>query len=965
MQIDDLSNRTTTTYDAAGNTSTVKDANNNVTTYAYDAINRQISVTDAISHTSTTAYDKVSNVTSTTNALNQTTTYQYDAANRRTVVIDSGSNTTTSTLDHDGNTTKVTDPTSQVMTMSYDALNHQTATIDPLSHTSTTVYDAAGQSVGTVNATNDVTQNVFDSKGQSVGSVDANGQLPVQKYDANGNLVSYTDPDGNTTKYVYDSNNRQILSIDPTGATTTTAYDSAGRVTSVTDRDNRQTTYAYDAKGELISETWRASGGSITNTQTFTYDNIGNELTAADTNGTITYTYDSLNRVSTETDVWGLTLTYSYDSANRQTLVQDSKAGVLTNAYDSSGRLSSVQFGGVSQTQARIDLGYDSRNELTGLTRYGDVAGTVADGTTSYAYDATGNVTSIDNKNSTPATLSYYNYQYDSANRVTQETWASKSTTGSLISGTHTYAYDATSQLISADGTNYNYDANGNQNSAGYTTGSANRMTNDGTYTYTYDSAGNMIEKQAGGGSPDTWLYTYDQRNLLTSVVEKSNGTTVNYTLTYTYDVLGERVQQSEWTSGGSTVTTRSAYTDAQTMWATLNTSNVVQERYLWGNSLTQLLAQISVGGATLSFALTDHLGSVHDLTDGGTILDHIEYGAFGSVTSQTSVANGSNFGYTCLWYDATAGIVDAEARAYSVSTHQWMQEDPIAFKAGDSNIRRYVRNDSPNAIDPTGLEIRLYGTPVQSGFSHITIAVWNGQKDGKGKVYLYDAVGGGSFGYPFGTGLLGANDGIGLQAAGAFLGLRAIADGGGIGGGLGNIVGPAITPGLGINNPPPSNLPIRLGKFQLRMFNVPNGADPWSAASLDTFVKAGGTLIYTANPRSSNNMPSDQVQFDYLYKSYQQTSQIPLYDFTGLVLPNSNTGAYQLLSNGGSLLGRSLTGPRDDIAIASAAPGWLYFGAFGYGGFFFDQWGNYSVTFQSTVYWNAIAAALGYFTGH
>ena len=119
-----------------------------------------------------------------------------------------------------------------------------------------------------------------------------------------------------------------------------------------------------------------------------------------------------------------------------------------------------------------------------------------------------------------------------------------------------------TSQLISADGTNYSYDANGNQNSAGYTTGSANEMTNDGTYTYTYDSAQNLIEKQAGGANPDTWLYTYDQRNLLTSVVEKSNGTTINFTLTYTYDVLGQRVEQSEWTSGSSTVTTRFAYND-------------------------------------------------------------------------------------------------------------------------------------------------------------------------------------------------------------------------------------------------------------------------------------------------------------------------------------------------------------------------------------------------------------------
>ena len=172
-----------------------------------------------------------------------------------------------------------------------------------------------------------------------------------------GNLISYTDPDGNTTKYIYDQDNRQIVSIDPFGARTTTAYDIAGNTTSVTDGDNRQTTYAYDNNNRLVSETSRNSGGSVTNTQTYTYDNNGNNLTAADGNGTITYTYDALNRVSTETDVWGLTTTYSYNANNQQTLMQDSKAGVTTNVYDSADRLSSVQFGGVSQTQARVDDG--------------------------------------------------------------------------------------------------------------------------------------------------------------------------------------------------------------------------------------------------------------------------------------------------------------------------------------------------------------------------------------------------------------------------------------------------------------------------------------------------------------------------------------------------------------------------------------------------------------------------------
>ena len=213
----------------------------------------------------------------------------------------------------------------------------------------------------------------------------------------------------------------------------------------------------------------------------------------------------------------------------------------------------------------------------------------------------------------------------------------------------------------------------------------------------------------------------HDQRNLLTSVVEKSNGTTVNYTLTYTYDVLGERVQQSEWTSGGSTVTTRSAYSDAQTMWATLNTSNVVQERYLWGTSGTQMLVQVNVGAASLSFALTDHLGSVRDLTDGSSVLDHVEYRAFDSVTSQTSAASGSGFGYTCLWQDVTAGLVNADKRTFSVSTHQWMQEDPITISGGQANFRAYVNNDAADRRDPTGLySIVAVGISTWAGVNNV-----------------------------------------------------------------------------------------------------------------------------------------------------------------------------------------------------------------------------------------------------
>jgi uncharacterized protein RhaS with RHS repeats len=35
----------------------------------------------------------------------------------------------------------------------------------------------------------------------------------------------------------------------------------------------------------------------------------------------------------------------------------------------------------------------------------------------------------------------------------------------------------------------------------------------------------------------------------------------------------------------------------------------------------------------------------------------------------------------------------------------RWMQQDPIGFDAGDTNLYRYVGNDPVNSLDPSGLE--------------------------------------------------------------------------------------------------------------------------------------------------------------------------------------------------------------------------------------------------------------------
>jgi RHS repeat-associated protein len=112
--------------------------------------------------------------------------------------------------------------------------------------------------------------------------------------------------------------------------------------------------------------------------------------------------------------------------------------------------------------------------------------------------------------------------------------------------------------------------------------------------------------------------------------------------------------------------------------------------------------------GVGVRWELADHLGSIRDVVsaDGSMVLDHVEYGPFGTVASETNSASGGNILFTGLRLDRATGIVFADNRTLFVTTGQWMQEDPIQFQAGDANLRRYVRNDPTDAIDPSGLVI-------------------------------------------------------------------------------------------------------------------------------------------------------------------------------------------------------------------------------------------------------------------
>ncbi len=697
---DPLSEVTTTAYWADGKVKSVTDPTGSVTSTTYDYASKEIITTAAagtgVAETTTQTLDAVGNVVAEENALGNTTTYTFNTVNELTATTTPLSETTTLTLDPMGNTTAVTDPSSHTTSYTLNALGQTTAVTDATSLTTHNVVNADGATVATIAPAGGTSYSIVDPAGQGTVSIDADGNQTTEQFDAAGREVSLTDADGNSTMFAYDRNGNQIEEIQPGGATVTWAYNADNQVTATTDQLGRSETYSYNAGGELTTELWKNSGGATVNTITYSYNADGQLLTAGDDNGTYTYTYDALGRMSTQTDIWGLTLTFGYDLANNLTTETDSLGGTVTNTYNTANEITEKQFTDTSSNALSVGYSYNAAGELTEQLRYSDASETTLIGTTSYGYDYAGRTTSITDKNAGGTTIDSYNYTYNTAGLVATET--------STLAPSATYTYDPDGQLLSDGVSSVTYDADGNRTNTGYATTTGNELTTDGTWNYSYDAAGNMTEK-VNSSSGVIWLYSYDNANRLVEVQEKpSSGGAVDYQENYTYDVRGNLIVDTVYPTGsGSSTITRHAYDPNGNAWADLTSGGTLITRRLYNDAVDALLARID--GSGVAWYLTDNLGSVRNITNsGGSLIDHRDYDAWGNLTYESAPSYGDRYGWTGREFDTDTGLQYNRARWYDPATGRWQTQDPLGFGAGDSNLYRYVRNQPVSTIDPSGM---------------------------------------------------------------------------------------------------------------------------------------------------------------------------------------------------------------------------------------------------------------------
>jgi RHS repeat-associated protein len=419
---------------------------------------------------------------------------------------------------------------------------------------------------------------------------------------------------------------------------------------------------------------------------TYGYDNRDRLTTKATPQGTLSYTYDGGSNVLTmqSSNENGVSVSYSYDELNRLSTVTDNApfnpsatnprpgSGTTTYRYDAVGNIG----GYVYPNGVDTSYTYNTLNRLTNVTSVN--AQQTALSSFTYELGAAGNRTSVTELNGR-----HVDYTYDALYRLKSETIGLDPVTGN--NGVISYNYDAvgnrlnrTSTVAAIPTTTSSYDANDRLGGDGYdangsTTSSAGR-------TYTYDFENRIISLNTGNPALNaTFLYDGDGNRVAKTV----SGVTTKF-LVDTNNPAGY-AQVVEEIVGGS-----------------------VQRIYVHGHSLVsqqQLLGSPTPSWTTSFYGMDGH-GSVRFLTDStGTISDSYDYDAFGILIRSTG-STLNNFLYCAEQFDPHLGFYYLRARYMNSSGGRFFTVDPFSGSTNDPiSLHRYLyANANPtNFVDPSG----------------------------------------------------------------------------------------------------------------------------------------------------------------------------------------------------------------------------------------------------------------------
>ena len=559
------------------------------------------SVTDDTTRSVSYGYDGNHNLTSFDDALGSTTKFLYD---------------TTGVYDTDGHLTQVfypSNPTTPFVTNTYDALgrvvfqanangyvsdfyfaNSRTELVDASGNRNVTyqtdlgrvtknawvlnstygdVFNDTAQQNGVVN----VWTNQYDGLGRLTQSVAPQGDCVVIAYAAN--LNAWANNVASITNYVTPGTNPPCYSGLPSIAQSFTYDPNWNKVTTVTDGLGLVARNSYNPTTGTLTRSiadYSANTGHLNATSTFTYNSVGQVLSATDPVGTVTeYTYDSYGNQKTITRDYGRLnqLTQlGYTALGDANSVTDPNGNVTASTYDTDRRLATVTLPVEPPSPGPLVTTYTYNPDSKLIGTQQSVNGTV-ERTTTTGYTVTGKPWITTDANGNNAYFAYdaddriqsttdgvgnvTSYVYDAMSRQTQVLNTAVQSTP--LQQTAYEPDGPIASLTDANGntTNYSYDGWNRLSVATYPAPSGGSTT---TESYTYDADSNVLEFVTRRG--DALSFLYDTLNRMCSKAIAASPTSCtatsssNPTTWYNYDLTGKLVAANDNSASVVTPTT-------------------------------------------------------------------------------------------------------------------------------------------------------------------------------------------------------------------------------------------------------------------------------------------------------------------------------------------------------------------------------------------------------------------------
>ena len=704
-------------YDADGNRTTITDARGYVSTAAHNADDEPVLVTNPDGDATLTCYDgdgnAVQSVPPAGVAAGSLTPASCPTAYPAGYSDRLAADATVTTYNVLGQSTQVTTPAPagqsgyETTTYAYDGNGN-------LIQTSAPPASSGGPDQVTVDTYNSAEQ----LASQTTGSGTAAAATTTYCYDPDGDKTAVVAPDGNTsstaacraaspwtvaaaaqaayqTTYSYDSAGDQVTATTPAtaaapnGATTTATYDPAGNILTSTDPDDVTATATYTPAGQPATLSY---SGSAAHAVTVTYDADGSTTGTTDATGTSAYQYDPFGELTSSTNGGNESVAYSYDADGDATGITYplpaaatwAKSDSVSYGYDKADRLTSFT---------------DFNNNTTSITNNTDglpasqQLGSTGD-TITTAYDSTDTPSAISLANSS-STLQSFTYSDAPAGNILTETDTPSSATSPA-----SYGYDGkgrvTSETMGSQAPkDYGYDASGD----------VTDLPSGGTGTYDHDGE---LTTAAQSGVTTSYTYSADGERLSAS---QGSSTTASATWNGAQELTGyddSAAQMSGATYGGNGLRTSATFTPAggssvtqNYLWAGESLLMDSVNAYIYSESRTIPAEQVSLATGTVTYLVTDSLGSVRGIVNSsGALTGTTSYDAWGNPQTSSGLTATTPFGFAGGYTDPD-GLIYLVNRYYDPATGQFMSVDPDL--AQTQQPYQYADGNPVSETDPTG----------------------------------------------------------------------------------------------------------------------------------------------------------------------------------------------------------------------------------------------------------------------